>query len=1056
MQREKLFQRIDKGREKPVIWISGPGGSGKTTLAASYLESRKIPCLWYQVDEGDGDIGSFFYYLGMAAAKAHPANRKPLPLLSPDYSLGIATFTQRFFEALFNRFKHPFVLIFDNYQNAPAEAAFHSALNIGASMATAGLTVMFLSRVDPPPFYAKLKADRKMEFVGWEQTRFSLGETREMIQANGRIFSPAAIASLHRETDGWAAALVLMLEKMRINDVSSPDALQLPRDDIFEYFAGEIFSKIQVEIQFFLLRTSVLPFVTPAMAEKLTGSGQAEKILRDLHRRHFFITRHSRERAYQYHPLFREFLLARAKETLPREALGSIRKKAAALLEEAAQMEDAAQLFIEAADWEGLTGLIMKNARTLLIEGRSRTLEAWLGYIPEDTLHKNPWLLYWTGSCVMMLNPAQAREHFEAAFELFTKEDDQSGLFLTWASIVDTFMYEWRDFHPLDRWIDELESLVKRYRNFLSGEIEDIVTCSMFGALMFRQPHHRELLRWQAKAEAVMHATQNKTLKMSVANNLIYYNLWIGQVDAAGVIVDSLSHLFKRASAPSLAQLMWFSAEALYSVYAAQYQRGLAAITKGLAIADASGIHLIDIIFYGRGIYNTLLLGDVKTAAEFLEKMASSMNANSCFANILYHHMASLLAMHREDFSLSIRYAEICLSLSKEAGCPFMDGIYQFALDSILFWAGKTADLPRHMAEIRNIALPTQSKSLELCCAVLETLWAISTNDSKKMNKHLHDVLTLQKSTGCKTILYHGYRRTDLLCAKALEAGIEVEYVRELVRCHQILLDPNNARLENWPWALKVRTLGHFELLKDDKTVSLSGKVQKPLELLKALIAFGGENVPESRLSEALWPATDGDLAHRAFDTTLHRLRKLLANDQMLILKGGKLSLNPSFCWTDTKAFERFCSEIDTRIKETAHQKDPVGMQQLFERAIGLYRGHFLPTDMGQPWATWMRENQRNRFSRMMLKAGGYREEQNQWEKATEWYWQGLQIDNLAEPFYQRLMVCYEKQGQRSEAARVYQQCRSILADTMDLAPSPKTEEIFNGITQKKFYPNDL
>jgi len=53
--RKRLFEALDKLRRQPLIWVSGPGGSGKTTLVSSYLEDRKIPCLWYQVEEGDKD-----------------------------------------------------------------------------------------------------------------------------------------------------------------------------------------------------------------------------------------------------------------------------------------------------------------------------------------------------------------------------------------------------------------------------------------------------------------------------------------------------------------------------------------------------------------------------------------------------------------------------------------------------------------------------------------------------------------------------------------------------------------------------------------------------------------------------------------------------------------------------------------------------------------------------------------------------------------------------------------------------------------------------------------
>ena len=131
LPRQRLFRKLKSSREKPVIWISGPPGCGKTTLVASYLDSQKVPCLWYQVDEGDADISTFFSYMGLAAKKAAPRERKSLPLLISEYLDSISTFTLRYFEELFSRFATPFVIVFDNYQRVPVTSAFHDVIAAG-------------------------------------------------------------------------------------------------------------------------------------------------------------------------------------------------------------------------------------------------------------------------------------------------------------------------------------------------------------------------------------------------------------------------------------------------------------------------------------------------------------------------------------------------------------------------------------------------------------------------------------------------------------------------------------------------------------------------------------------------------------------------------------------------------------------------------------------------------------------------------------------------------------------------------------------------------------
>ena len=70
---------------------------------------------------------------------------------------------------------------------------------------------------------------------------------------------------------------------------------------------------------------------------------------------------------------------------------------------------------------------------------------------------------------------------------------------------------------------------------------------------------------------------------------------------------------------------------------------------------------------------------------------------------------------------------------------------------------------------------------------------------------------------------------------------------------------------------VSVFTLGRFSLLLNGKPAEFGRKApQRPLELLKAIIALGGREVSSTSLMSALWPDVDGDVAQRSFDTTLH------------------------------------------------------------------------------------------------------------------------------------------------------------------------------------------
>jgi ATP/maltotriose-dependent transcriptional regulator MalT len=61
--RSRVFRAIDAARRKRVVWIAGPAGAGKTSVVATYLSTRRVPALWYNVDARDADVANVFHYL---------------------------------------------------------------------------------------------------------------------------------------------------------------------------------------------------------------------------------------------------------------------------------------------------------------------------------------------------------------------------------------------------------------------------------------------------------------------------------------------------------------------------------------------------------------------------------------------------------------------------------------------------------------------------------------------------------------------------------------------------------------------------------------------------------------------------------------------------------------------------------------------------------------------------------------------------------------------------------------------------------------------------------
>ncbi len=619
--------------------------------------------------------------------QARPRKRKTLPLLKPEYMPGLAIFALRYFEAVYQSLSAPMVLVIDNYQLIPPESILHSPIFNGLSVIPDGLTAILISRENPPPTFSRMLANREMIHIGWNQVQLTQEETAGIARLQTeKSISEATIHQLHKAAGGWTAGLMLMLAHADLEGIDWQWIQGFNSQEMFDYFGKEVFESETPEIQAFLLRASLLPHMTINMAETFTGHPLAGQILSVLNRSNRFTERRFQERlSYQFHPLFREFLLSRFKEKYSEKELVNLCRTAARLLQDEGHIEEAVALLRDAKEWDVLATLIINYAPTLLRQGRNHTLLAWLGFLPKEMISEDPWLGYWMGTALTSFDPQAGRTLLEKAFETFQSQNDVDGLFLSWSGIIKAIFLIMTDFSPFDRWIQVLEDLMAEYRQFPSKEIEGHVVAGMLMALGHRQMHHPNIKFWVDRALSLLAGPLDLNIKVSLINHAAHYYLLTGNYSKAAQIMD--------LQGPST--------------------------------------------------------------------LSGHMEPKDAIANVAFSTISSFY------------YCYV--------------GMHEKCLDVV-------------------------SKSLELS------------------------------------------RKTEFLILDNIIAGygIEEEYIAEYVRKRCLIPDPPPVHLENWPWPLKIFTLGQFSIIKEGGPIRFSTKAQKkPLEMIKVLIAFGGRNVSKASICDS-------------------------------------------------------------------------------------------------------------------------------------------------------------------------------------------------------------
>lgn len=1041
--RTRLFDVMDQYRKHSAIWVSGLPGAGKTTLASSYIESRKLPCIWYQLDEADADSANFFHYMNMAVKKAAHSRGNPLPKLSRERFSNLRVYAVQYFRKLFELVKNPSAIVLDNYQEVPADSVLHELIISVLEQVPSGLSIIILSRTDPPAAMTRLLMNKTMVTI--QQGELSLN-TEESLGIAGLLdkWKPGleSVPMILELTDGWMAGLVLMLECSNPGDETTISPREMAKELFFNYFAGEIFDKMGPDIQEFLLKTACLPSFTPSAAKKLTGFSKAARVLADMNRRNYFTEKKIQNRTtYQFHPLFREFLLSRARETLDPQRLTALYRKAAEILVEDGQPEGAVLLYRKLEDWPALAGLIRSCAPSFMAQNRLMVLQQWLNSLPPDMLASDPWLLFWSGQCLMPFDPFKSRRFFTLAYERFGKQHDTSGLILSISGAVETILTEWGDFRQLDQWIAKLECLMKETRTFPSGDIEARAVFALFSALMFRKPQHPDMGLWENRMYKLLHSDLNKDIRLMIGGYLSHYRFWTGDITGAGLVIDIIREIMKTTETSPLVFMTFKMQEAVYYWHTADFRNCLDAVNEGLMEADKNGVHLIDNWLLAQEVYARLSLDDPALAREPLDRMKSILGSRRYLDICHYHYLSGLYHLQTGSREQALLLCDESVKLASEVGAPYPEGLNCITAAQIHFAEGNEKKADKLNARARTIGAGMKSKMLEMLSGLNEAYFSLKKGTHRRARNILQNALAIGREKGC--LNFPGWQSSIMteLCTEALRAGIEKDYVRGLIRRRDIIPCDPPVDIEDWPWKLKIYTLGRFDVVIDGRPLQFTGKPQmKPLEMLKVLISLGGRNVGQGRLEDLLWPEADGQRARQAMITTLHRLRKLIGYEKAVELSEKKLSLNDRCCWTDVWAIESICSNVDRAFTDGC--SDDQEASCLTDSLLTLYKGDFLRDEDNSSWVWPVRTRLRSRFLHTVGTLARAWEKHETHDKAIDLYLRALQVEELAEEFYQGLMKCYRKQGRTAEGLSAYERCREVLSSVLGIAPAEETEAI--------------
>lgn len=389
-----------------------------------------MPFVYYDLDDTDSNMATFFSYL-VAGVRKHEARfgKAVEDLISQtgNVDIVVGTFINQFIKGV----KGEFYIILDDFHYLQNNRRICSAIDYFLRHLPKNLHFIISSRAVPNINLAYYLAKQELFKIEKEQLRFNDEEIKSLLGAvYGLKVSPDEIKRIAEFSEGWITVLQLILQRIRATgEETTQDTLDdyaASDENIFIYFAREVFEQTPGAIKEFLLKTSVLDYLSPKVCDYLLNMRRSKKVIAYLDTENMFISKVGDN--YQYHPIFHDFLRKMLGQYFTSGVIKSLHHKAGVHLLTQSDYASAVKHLVAAERYAKAAHTLENHHQHWMRRSDYQGFILLVDSFPKAILEKYPRLIMRKADALDNLDKKmQALRLTESALKLFHRKNDRKG-----------------------------------------------------------------------------------------------------------------------------------------------------------------------------------------------------------------------------------------------------------------------------------------------------------------------------------------------------------------------------------------------------------------------------------------------------------------------------------------------------------------------------------------------------------------------------------------------------------------------------------------------------